>query len=157
MSGVLPDPRGAGEQRRPHGSDWPSIREAGWNPDAARVRRDEAGSKRLWTAQANAWGYPPSNAPGPQRGPMGLPKTGTSRGLAGLSTQRAPYWLRRRVRSYGRVKRISGTREPACGSPWWSIRGAGANRMRTPTGLPEKPTPPGKPADTLTQARWAGW
>jgi len=40
---------------------------------------------------------------------------------------------------------------------WRSRLGAGANRMGTSAGLPEKPTLQGKPGDMLTQARWFGW
>jgi hypothetical protein len=35
--------------------------------------------------------------------------------------------------------------------------GAGVNRMPREVGLPKKPTPRGKPGDTLTWARLSGW
>ena len=87
----------------------------------------------------------------------GPAQNGSESGLA--SSQGAnvvPHGLRWRARSSGFAKRTPGTGELTAGSPWRSIRGAGANRMHTSAGLPEKPTSPGKPADTLTQARWVG-
>ena len=43
-SGAIPGPCGNQGQRAPHGSDWPSIREAGAKPAKARIRRADAGS-----------------------------------------------------------------------------------------------------------------
>jgi hypothetical protein len=70
-----------------------------------------------------------------------------------VESQRRSQQLRRRVRSYGGAKRMPGTGELTVCSPRRSIRGAGANRMRRSGGLPNKPTPSGKPGDTLTSAR----
>src|SRR5688572_13829670 len=43
-SGAIPGPCGNQGQHAPHGSDWPSIREAGAKPAKTRIRRADAGS-----------------------------------------------------------------------------------------------------------------
>ena len=170
MSGVIPDPRGAGEQRHPHGSDWPSIREAGRKPDGARIRRATAGSKWLGTAQANAPVTHRYNEQAPTRIAGPAQNGNEPRRVVVSRYPRRSKWLRwirdgPTATQNGRQER--GNRHAALrgGTPDESrirLGTRGRYTEQVPTawawsaGLPEKPTPPGKPADTLTQARWSG-